>query len=296
MTTIDLRPPEEAMRRLDLAREDPTLLLSTHALEEARAWLRSSATYLVFCRHPEQKAGTGRGKTLAMTLAWRGLRQQAARAGQQRPREVLYLRARDLKRLGESERDKLLLRLSLVFGLVVDELGTEPGGPGFLGFPREDICRELADVLETRGDRGLRTVFGGNGTTDQTFKRYGQRLLSRVSLNGGGRWIIKVEGEDLRVHPQWRPLPECSTPRGSTRQEPDLSGQELKARSDAALKKLRGLVGQKRITPSPPSDIDDVSAEQRRILAAKLLVAVEAAAEKRTPWAMKLLRDANETR
>ena len=289
MTTIELRPPSEPMRRLDLAAEHPELLLRTHALTQACEWLRSSATYLVFCRREDQKAGTGRGKTLAMTAAFRGLVRQAAIAGRERPGEVLYLRARHLKRLSEGERSELLLRLERVFGLVVDELGTEPGGPGFTGFPREDICRDLADVLETRGDRGLRTVFGGNATKEQTFKRYGQRLLSRVSVNGGGRWVVKVEGEDLRVHEQWRPVPEASSKNGPESEARQLTAEEMTSRSHAALEQLGWVVERKKVAGAGGGGLDDESMGRRRILASKLLVAVEAAAEKGEGWAERLL-------
>lgn len=73
--------------------------------------------------------------------------------------------------------------------LVLDDLGREPTGWA---------ARELADVLELRHNRGLRTVVTSNLTADRLAERYGERLASRWADD---RLTVTVEvlGRDLRV-------------------------------------------------------------------------------------------------
>jgi len=72
--------------------------------------------------------------------------------------------------------------------LVIDDLGRES---------TDWAGRELADLMELRHNRGLRTVATTNFTRDQIFARYGERLASRLA-DGRMSSIIDVLGADLR--------------------------------------------------------------------------------------------------
>lgn len=72
--------------------------------------------------------------------------------------------------------------------LVIDDLGRES---------TDWAGRELADVLELRHNRGLRTVATTNLTRDQVFARYGERLASRLN-DARLAMLVDVLGADLR--------------------------------------------------------------------------------------------------
>lgn len=72
--------------------------------------------------------------------------------------------------------------------LVIDDLGRES---------TDWAGRELADVIELRHNRGLRTVATTNFTRDQVFARYGERLASRLT-DTRLAMLVDVLGADLR--------------------------------------------------------------------------------------------------
>jgi len=72
--------------------------------------------------------------------------------------------------------------------LVIDDLGRES---------TDWAGRELADLMELRHNRGLRTVATTNLTRDQIFSRYGERLSSRLG-DGSMSLLVDVLGVDLR--------------------------------------------------------------------------------------------------
>jgi len=73
--------------------------------------------------------------------------------------------------------------------LVLDDLGREGS---------EWAARELADVLELRHNRGLRTLVTSNLTAERIADRYGERVSSRWS-DGRFTRIVPVLGPDLRA-------------------------------------------------------------------------------------------------
>ena len=72
--------------------------------------------------------------------------------------------------------------------LVIDDLGRES---------TDWAGREIADVIELRHNRGLRTVATTNMTRDQVFARYGERLASRLN-DARLALLVDVLGPDLR--------------------------------------------------------------------------------------------------
>jgi DNA replication protein DnaC len=72
--------------------------------------------------------------------------------------------------------------------LVIDDLGRES---------TDWAGREIADVIELRHNRGLRTVATTNLTRDQVFARYGERLASRLN-DSRLALLVDVLGPDLR--------------------------------------------------------------------------------------------------
>lgn len=72
--------------------------------------------------------------------------------------------------------------------LVIDDMGRES---------TDWAGRELADVMELRHNRGLRTVATTNLTRDQVFARYGERLASRLN-DSRLAMLVDVLGADLR--------------------------------------------------------------------------------------------------
>lgn len=72
--------------------------------------------------------------------------------------------------------------------LVVDDLGRES---------TDWAARELADLLELRHNRGLRTVATSNLPAGKLFERYGERLASRWA-DRAMTTTVEVLGADLR--------------------------------------------------------------------------------------------------
>ena len=72
--------------------------------------------------------------------------------------------------------------------LVVDDLGRES---------TEWAAREMADLLELRHNRGLRSVVTSNLPLPKLFERYGERLASRWS-DASMTATVEVLGADLR--------------------------------------------------------------------------------------------------
>lgn len=295
--TLETAPPAADLRRLRLAEgseyvhkksEDWShLLLDTHALRVTREWLATPAAYLFLGRHIEHNAGTGRGKTLALAEAYRRLAAEAVvTSASGLSREVIYLRTRDLKRLNFTERNAMLDRCSRAYGLLVDEVGKEPGGPGFRGFPREDIAQDIADMMEARGDRGRRTVVAGNLTPDQIFDRYGPRLTSRAVIRGGRKWIVQVEGPDLRDEDLIPPLPESVT---EVRKE--MTSEEIGTAASNALRSFGADLARSK-SGRRGSERSDRDALERSMLAARLLSITERAARGGAQWARALMREA----
>lgn len=189
---IDLSPPSQLWERA----QDQTLL-PTHAMRVARAWKKTRAWALVLL------GGVGRGKSQAAAWLWHALRHEAI-AHAQRPGhcdaagEVLWLRARTLQRVGLDERGVLLGRLARCYGLVIDELGGEDH------YDRASPRGALSDLIEERGDAARRTVITSNfPTAKELYKVYKDRLASRLHAagrdeNGDAKWVVVVEGADLR--------------------------------------------------------------------------------------------------
>lgn len=73
--------------------------------------------------------------------------------------------------------------------LVIDDLGREA---------TEWAARELADVLELRHNRGLRTIATSNLLEDKLAARYGERCASRWNDSRFSRTVV-VLGPDLRA-------------------------------------------------------------------------------------------------
>lgn len=182
----DLSPPTPLLER---ARSE---LAPTHAVQVARAWLASDAWGLLLL------GNVGRGKSQAAAwLYWR-LRQEAFGVAQapgvyQRVRDVLWLRGPVLARMNYHERAQILTRCVNAYGLVVDELGSEPGAQ----------LEPLSDMLEERGDHRRRTVITTNLERVGFSDRYGDRLVDRLreggrDERGGARWAVEIGGESLR--------------------------------------------------------------------------------------------------
>lgn len=115
---------------------------------------------------------TGRGKSYAATWA-------VAEAG------ASWLSAADVR---VAEWDDLRPRALSSKLLVVDDLGREPNGWA---------QRELADLLELRHNRGLRTIVTSNLPVGRIATVYGDRLASRWG-DGDYTRIVDVLGSDLR--------------------------------------------------------------------------------------------------
>jgi hypothetical protein len=115
---------------------------------------------------------TGRGKSFAATWA-------IAEGG------GAWLAAADCR---VAEWNDLRPRAAGARLLVLDDLGRES---------TDWSARELADLLELRHNRGLRTIVTSNLPTRKLAERYGERLASRW---GDGRFTATVEvmGGDLR--------------------------------------------------------------------------------------------------
>lgn len=115
---------------------------------------------------------TGRGKSFAS--AW----PLASSAG-------AWLSATDVRVGGWDELRPKAVSARL---LVIDDLGREA---------TEWAARELADVLELRHNRGLRTIATSNLLEDKLAARYGERCASRWSDSRFSRTVV-VLGPDLR--------------------------------------------------------------------------------------------------
>lgn len=115
---------------------------------------------------------TGRGKSYAATWA-------IAEAG------GVWLSAADCR---VAEWDDLRPRAVAARLLVVDDLGREPNGWA---------QRELADLLELRHNRGLRSIVTSNTPAARIAAIYGDRLASRWA-DGDYTRIVDVLGRDLR--------------------------------------------------------------------------------------------------
>ncbi len=115
---------------------------------------------------------TGRGKSFAATWA-------VAEAG------AAWLSAADVR---VAEWDDLRPRAVSARLLVVDDLGREPNGWA---------QRELADLLELRHNRGLRTIVTSNTPAARIAAVYGDRLASRWADRDYTR-TVDVLGLDLR--------------------------------------------------------------------------------------------------
>nr|MCH9683766.1 hypothetical protein [Deltaproteobacteria bacterium] len=124
----------------------------------------------------------------------------------------------------------------------------------------------------------------GNATVEETFARYGQRLLSRA-IEGGRGWLVQVKGDDLRVGDRVPPLP--------TEREVDgpwLEPVVLGARAAKAGRRYRGeLVEAKRLPPPATVERRDGEALARSMAAARLLAYTEEAARRGEPWARTAL-------
>lgn len=189
---IDLSPPTPLWARAQAKLQD------THAVRVARSWLDERAWALVLL------GGVGRGKSQAAAWLWHALRYEAIEHAQ-RPGhfeaagEVLWLRARTLGRLDLTDRGVVLGRLSRAYGLVLDELGHEDH------FARASPRSALSDLVEQRGDEQRRTVITSNLPREKFVATYGDRLMSRLHgagrhKDGSARWVITVQGDDLRGH------------------------------------------------------------------------------------------------
>jgi hypothetical protein len=166
-------------------------LRDTEAFLVAKKWADSGAWGLLLL------GAVGRGKSVAAAWLWCWMRERAFKAAQgpgrfDRPRAVLWLRARALQRMTWQERASTLGRCAGAYGLVVDEMGGEDMKTG----------EALVDVLEERGDSNALTVMTTNLDGTQFPARYGDRLPSRLRSGGvdkgKARWAKTVGGPDLR--------------------------------------------------------------------------------------------------
>lgn len=115
----------------------------------------------------------GRGKSYAATWSL------ADRAG-------VWLSATDVRVAGWDDLRPKAVSARL---LVIDDLGRES---------TEWAARELADVLELRHNRGLRSIATSNLTLDKLLARYGDRCASRWNDPRFSRAVVIV-GADLRT-------------------------------------------------------------------------------------------------
>lgn len=222
---IEILPQEEHMQRIELAYERkpdgklryPGLIMKTHALEVMKAWLESRAWGLFLARHETHTGGFGRGKSLVLALAFKLLRERiwAERKGYAHPGQALYVRCGDLNDLGGFDKAELkeVARLMKRAGvLILDELGAED----------ETVLPFVRSVWESRGSDKRWTAGAGNLSGAEAMARYGGRWVSRM-LEGGKvpgthgerpKWIVEVEGDDLRGDKRVPPLPEIAEPEG----------------------------------------------------------------------------------
>lgn len=184
---MSLSPPTPLWRR---ARDED--LYDTPAIVAARQWVASDAWALVLLGEP------GRGKSQAAAWLYIRMRDAAVAEAQapgvfERARDVLWLRARNLGLMDWATKAAAETRCAAAYGLVVDEMGAE-----------DDRQRDaLSNLIEQRGDNLERTVITSNLDRRGFANRYGGRLASRlraggVDDDGRVRWVVEVEGEDLR--------------------------------------------------------------------------------------------------
>lgn len=180
----------------------PGLILDTHATRVAHEWLRSGAWGLVLASHPNDPAGSGRGKSLAVVLLFGWLDGDTHRPfpptgfGNRHSRERLYVNASDLNLLDGEDRADLkeaCRAMKDCEALFIDDLGAED----------ETVQPFLRQVLERRGGAEKLTIMAATITPSEVQARYGARFVSRMrdgGLDDAGqpRWIVAVEGEDLR--------------------------------------------------------------------------------------------------
>lgn len=121
-------------------------------------------------------AAPGRGKSFA--AAWAIAELQS---------DSMWLQALDV-RVGASW-DALREKAGKVSMLVVDDLGEETAG--------EHGVKEIAGLLQSRHNCGLKTLVTTNLLEDEIHEKYGERLTSRWSEEGLSR-VVMVDGPDLR--------------------------------------------------------------------------------------------------
>ena len=224
---IEILPQEEHQRRIELAYERtssgklkyPGLIMRTHAIDVAKEWMGSGAWGLFLGRIPTHDAGTGRGKSLVLALLFKLLKEKIwrERKGFAHPGKCLYIRCGDLNDLGGYEKAELkevtqLMKRAGV--LILDELGAEDAS----------VLPFVRSVLEHRGSEKRWTAGGGNITGAEMLARFGGRWASRMleggrvkSSTGDGdrpRWIVEVDGDDLRGDPRVPPMPPDGEPDG----------------------------------------------------------------------------------
>lgn len=222
---LEILPQEEHQRRIELAYERtasgklkyPGLIMRTHAIDVAKEWLGSGAWGLFLGRLEAHEAGTGRGKSLVLALLFKLLKEKIwrERKGFAHPGRCLYIRCGDLNDLGGYEKAELkevtqIMKRAGV--LILDELGAED----------DSVLPFVRSTLELRGSEKRWTAGGGNITGADMLARYGGRWASRM-LEGGRvagskgerpRWIVEVEGDDLRGDPRVPPMPADGEPEG----------------------------------------------------------------------------------
>lgn len=134
--------------------------------------------------------GTGRGKSVAACL--RMIMSQISSDRDRWGSPWRWLRAPELTR-DFAYDTKGIQKLIDAEYLVIDDLGTE-----YL----DDKGRALAticEVLETRFDNSGATTITTNLSPEAFSARYGERLVSRLRLDGA---FVVIGGPDLRSHPK----------------------------------------------------------------------------------------------
>lgn len=143
---------------------------SERAAEAAKEFLAArTARTLILCGPP------GRGKSFCATWLIAEFQYSSQ-----------WIAASEV-RVGE-QWPALRTKAEFVKLLVVDDLGREA---------TDWAGRELADLIELRHNRGLRTAATTNLTRDQLISRYGDRLASRLN-DTRMSMIVDVLGADMR--------------------------------------------------------------------------------------------------
>lgn len=146
-----------------------------------------NAASLRIAREVESFVGTDLQTLVLIAAPGRGKSFAAAWAIAEHQSESMWLQALDV-RVGASW-DSLRERAVKVPMLVVDDLGEEAAG--------EYGVKEIAGLLQSRHNCGLKTLVTTNLLEDEIHEKYGERLTSRWSEEGLSR-VVMVDGPDLR--------------------------------------------------------------------------------------------------